>query len=78
MYQNPDSFRLGSLLNHEDRHSWRWTVDTPEDLRFARAVVERLGGGNEFSWLDVADLVTREPELAAINAHVTPKPVIEG
>jgi len=49
-----------------------------DDIEFARSVIERLGGGNEYSWRDVVELVSREPALPSLNAHVTPKPVIEG
>ncbi|MDQ3243375.1 MAG: acylneuraminate cytidylyltransferase, partial [Gemmatimonadota bacterium] len=74
----PQSFRLGSLSDGVDRHELRWTVDTLADIEFARCVIERLGGGNEYSWRDVVELVSREPALSSLNAHVTPKPVIEG
>jgi len=78
MYQNPESFRLGSLCDGVDRHEWRWTVDTMDDIEFARSVIDRLGRGNEYSWRDVVELVSREPALSSLNAHVTPKPVREG
>ena len=78
MYQNPDRFRLLPVVDDADRHSWRWTVDTPEDLEFARAVFERLGGGNDFSWREVVQLIEREPALAAINGHIAGKPLTAG
>lgn len=78
MYQNPDKFSLLPVVDDEDRHTWRWTVDTPEDLEFARTVFERIGGGNEFSWRDVVALIDREPALAAINSHIAGKPLTAG
>lgn len=78
VYENPDRFRLISVRGEEDRSSFRWTVDTPEDLVFARAVYDRFGGGDAFGWRDVLALVEREPELAEINADVRQKAVREG
>lgn len=78
MYQNPSLFRLLPVTSDRDLHSMRWTVDTPEDLAFARAVFQRLDGRNDFSWLDVVEIVEREPELADINSHVRPKHVSDG
>ena len=78
MYDNPAAFRLAPVTTDIDRHAWRWTVDTPEDLEFARRVYARLGGGNDFSWLDVACLIEREPELADINSLLRPMHVTEG
>jgi spore coat polysaccharide biosynthesis protein SpsF len=53
----------GSLLHQ------RWTLDYPEDLDFLRAVYRRLPSRPGFlPWRDVAELVAREPALAAINA----------
>ena len=52
--------------------------DTPEDLEFARQVFQRIGGGNDFSWRDVVSLIEKDPELAAINSHLKPKPIEHG
>lgn len=76
MYQHPERFSLLAVRGERDLHSWRWTVDTAEDLAFARAVFERLGG--EFSWHDVVALIEKEPALAQINSHILAKPVTEG
>jgi len=78
IHQNPLLFRLLPVVTERDLHSMRWTVDTPEDIDFARQVFKRLGGRNEFSWLDVVNIVEREPALAVINSHLRPKHVTEG
>lgn len=78
IYQNPSQFRLLPVTNERDLHSMRWTVDTPEDLEFARQLFARFAGGNGFSWREVVDIVEREPGLAAINGHLQPKHVTEG
>ena len=78
MYQHPELFSLLAVKSSRDLHSWRWTVDTPEDLEFARAVFDRLDGRNDFSWLEVVEVLERDPGLASINSHVSAKPVTEG
>lgn len=77
-YQNPDRFGLLSVTGPHDLGDWRWTVDTPEDLEFARAIFGRLGPGDGFSWRDVRRLVTAEPSLADINRHVRQKALVVG
>ena len=47
----------------------RWTVDTPEDLAFMRALWPKLpsdGAGYE----EIASILEAHPELRALNAHV--------
>lgn len=78
MYSNPEEFRLIRVSTDVDRHSWRWTVDMPEDLEFVRQVYSRLDGTNDFTTDDVIDLIEREPDLALINAHLQPKAVTAG
>lgn len=45
----------------------RWTLDTPEDLAFLRAVAERLPR-RDFSHVDVLRVLAAEPGLRALNA----------
>jgi spore coat polysaccharide biosynthesis protein SpsF len=78
MYQHPDRFRLLPVRGDGDLHALRWTVDTAEDLEFAREVFGRFGGRNDFSWTEVVELLEREPALARINAHVEAKPIADG
>jgi spore coat polysaccharide biosynthesis protein SpsF len=78
MYSSTSALRVLPVTTTPDRHDWRWTVDTPEDLEFARQVFRRLGGGNEFSWRDVVTLLEQNPELAAINSSIRPKPIEHG
>lgn len=78
MYQNPHVFRLLPVTTDGSFHDMRWTVDTPEDLAFARAVFERLDGRTSFGWREIVSLLDREPALAEINSHVRPRYVTEG
>jgi spore coat polysaccharide biosynthesis protein SpsF (cytidylyltransferase family) len=78
IYSEPSEFKLLPVTTTPNRHHMRWTVDTEEDLRFAREVFSRLGGSNDFSWREVVELIEKEPELAEINAHLRPKDVTAG
>jgi spore coat polysaccharide biosynthesis protein SpsF len=71
-----------------DYSGHRWTVDTPEDLEFVRAVYLRLKNARlknvrlrdnpTFSWRDVFDLLEREPELMELNRSIMQKALHEG
>lgn len=63
-------------LEHPD---WRWTLDTPEDLKFIREVVSNFGtaiidiaAGELAAWLSL------HPEVIAINSKVNQKSIEEG
>ena len=68
-------FKLLAVTGDQDYSSYRWTVDTPEDLAFVRAVYSRFLMEALFSWRDVLDLLEREPELADLNRSVVQKAV---
>lgn len=47
----------------------RWTLDTPDDLAFMRAMFERLPAGRAgWSWRAALRVVESQPQIAAINA----------
>jgi spore coat polysaccharide biosynthesis protein SpsF len=58
------------------RKGGRFTIDTPDDLAFIEAVHERMAArAGEANLADLLLLLEREPQLAAINAHVRQKPI---
>lgn len=71
--EHSSEFQLHSVTGDRDYSSYRWTVDTPEDLAFARAVYSRLCSEGVFSWHRVLELLEREPELIDLNSCVTQK-----
>jgi spore coat polysaccharide biosynthesis protein SpsF len=78
IYEHPGEFELLSVTG-EDDYSWqRWTVDTPDDLKFIRGVYEHMDDPDDFSWLDVLRLLNRKPELLELNRHVMQKALQEG
>ncbi|MEO5589676.1 MAG: glycosyltransferase family protein [Gemmatimonadaceae bacterium] len=77
-YRNPDRFRVLGIVSEVNRADWRWTLDTPDDLEFIRAIYSRLSDKPDFTWLDVVSIIDREPALAGINAHVQQKSIEQG
>ncbi len=78
IYENPSQFKLHGIENDVDCSQHRWTLDTPEDLQLLRAIYERFGGRDDFSWRQVLEVVQDDPSLANINRHVVQKAVHQG
>lgn len=76
-YERRDLFRLASTRGTEDLSHYRWTLDTPEDLKLIRAIYEHFGNRDDFGWCEAIALMQQNPDLARINAHVQQKPVRE-
>lgn len=65
--EHPDWFNIKNIRHDPDLSHLRWTIDYPEDLAFARAVYDRLGGSNVFHMGDVLQLLRDDPELGRFN-----------
>jgi spore coat polysaccharide biosynthesis protein SpsF len=72
-YEQPERFRILHFTHDPDYGELRWTVDTPADLVLVQQIAGRFPGRIDFTWLEVLDLVQREPELGQINAEVQAK-----
>ncbi|MHC1740425.1 MAG: NTP transferase domain-containing protein [Anaerolineaceae bacterium] len=77
LYEVPGRFNVVKLDYTSDYGDLRWTVDTPQDLEFVRAVYTALHNRNDFSWLDILQLVQSHPELTQINAAVQHKTMFD-
>jgi spore coat polysaccharide biosynthesis protein SpsF (cytidylyltransferase family) len=73
LYGNPDRFRVGSLPPPAATVHSRYTVDTLEDLAFARALAARIGHPPPVRLAELEAIVAREPSLADLNANVRQK-----
>jgi len=78
IYENPEKFELLSVTGDADYSTYRWTLDTAEDLEFIRAVYGHMGNDDGFHWADALALLRREPDLLELNRHVTQKTLQEG
>ena len=72
-YDHPERFNNLHILHEPDYGHLRWTVDTPEDLALLRQIVGYFPGRDDFSWLEVLELVQAHPELSDINASIRHK-----
>lgn len=72
VYTRPERFRIGTLASPTAGHG-RYTVDTPADLAFARAVAARLVGAPPTSLGALEAVVAAEPGLRRLNAGVGQK-----
>jgi len=77
IYLHPELFRKLSVTGEKNLSFYRWTVDTAEDLALVRAIYEKMGGDDHFSWRDVLELFEREPCLAELNRHIRQKSLEE-
>jgi spore coat polysaccharide biosynthesis protein SpsF len=71
-YGRPEMFRVASVHEKQDFNQYRWTVDTPDDLRLIREIYSHFDN-DHFGWRDVIALMERLPALPAINAHIVQK-----
>jgi spore coat polysaccharide biosynthesis protein SpsF len=74
IYQNPDRYRLGSVVNPRDESHHRWTVDTREDLELIdRMLNALLPAKPHFTMQDCLTLLDSHPDWLALNATVEQK-----
>ncbi len=73
LYEHPELFRLVSLRGQSDYSQYRWTLDTAEDLELLRAIYARFSSQDYFAWVEVIQLMEREPDLAELNSGVVQK-----
>lgn len=72
IWRHPEEFRIMNVENEKgDLSNMRWTVDTREDLNFAREVYKRLyKEGEIFRTEDILDLLHKHPEISKVNEKI--------
>jgi len=70
--RHPDIFRIRGIINDIDYSSMRWTVDTPDDLRFVRTVFENFQK-DQFTWKEIVEFLQAHPEILEINKEIRQK-----
>ena len=76
-YEEEDRFAITILESEEDFGSYRWTVDTVEDLDVVKRLAAAFSGRRDFDWLDVLDVYEAHPEWMEINAEVGHKSFLD-
>jgi spore coat polysaccharide biosynthesis protein SpsF len=72
-YEHPEKFNILHITHEPDYGQYRWTVDTPEDLELLRKIAAHFPRRDDFSWLEVLELVQKHPELAEFNIDIEHK-----
>lgn len=76
LYRHPGRFHLKNFCYSEDNSHLRWTVDTIDDLKAIRKILQLLYRKNpRFTLKDLLQLAEEHPEIAKLNAHVEQKKV---
>ena len=73
MYEHPEIFRLASHRAPGDYSSYRWTLDTPDDLQLIRAIYSGFDNRDDFGWQEIVALMEGNSELVKLNSHVVQK-----
>lgn len=73
LYRRPDRFRIGALRTPAPSIHLRYTVDTAEDLAFARSVAARIGHPPPVRLAELEAIVGADPRLASLNRSVRQK-----
>ncbi|MCX6055492.1 MAG: glycosyltransferase family protein [Chloroflexi bacterium] len=77
LYEAEGRFKVVQLDHTEDLGNLRWTLDTPEDLLLLKEIISRLGNRNDFSWLQVLEIIKQDPTLSLLNASVRHKSMFD-
>lgn len=64
--------RIVQVLNQQDKSQYRITLDTPEDYRLLKILIEQYHA-HLLSYTDIIELLDQHPELVLINAHIEQK-----
>ncbi|MHB1164290.1 MAG: cytidylyltransferase domain-containing protein [Candidatus Nanopelagicales bacterium] len=79
VYRRPDRYRIENVAGERDLSDLRWTVDTPEDYEFVRAVYEDLLPVKaDFDVDDVIAYLERHPGRARTAAHAERNAALRG
>lgn len=74
IYHHPERYRIKHMTCNEDYSHHRWTVDTPEDFELVKRIIEELYPiKNIFDFVDVLDVLNKNPEWYYINNAVQQK-----
>ncbi|GIN74769.1 spore coat protein [Bacillus sp. J14TS2] len=74
LYQHPRQFKLLNVENSQDQSEHRWTVDTWEDFKLIRKIIESFYPHQpDYTMEDVLTLIQMNPEWREINRHIKQK-----
>lgn len=79
LYTNPDKFKILNVEHDgENLSHLRWTVDTKQDMDFAREIYKQLyNKGEVFLMDDILGLLEKHPKLLELNKNIKSKNIID-
>ncbi len=63
-------FKTAAMQHDQDLSVLRWTVDEPSDFAVIEKVFQHFHPRTDFSWRDVLNLQSQQPEIFNINQHL--------
>ena len=69
IWKHPALFSIANFCYQRDLSVWRWTVDKPNDLEFARAVFGHFADDPLVGFETVVEWLERNPHIRALNAN---------
>lgn len=76
IYEHPDKFKCTNVPYKENLSHLRLTVDTPEDFKLIKLIIEDLYPQNpHYRLTDILTLLRDHPDWPKINAEIKQKPV---
>jgi len=70
-YRNPGKFKQKNLKNIVNLSSYRWTIDEPEDLEFAKIIYSKLYKvNNYFGYREILKFIEENPNIIEINKSI--------
>jgi spore coat polysaccharide biosynthesis protein SpsF len=74
IYRHPQRYRVKHMNCDENYSHHRWTVDTPEDFELVKRIIEKLYPiKNMFDYVDILDILKKNPDWYYINEEVRQK-----
>lgn len=77
VYEEGAGFACAGIVMRPDKSRYRVTLDTLEDADALDRVVALLPAGLP-TWGAIVEILDNHPEIAAVNAQVSQKPLVEG
>ncbi|MBO8158624.1 glycosyltransferase family protein [Thermosyntropha sp.] len=76
IYSHPEKFKIFSVKYKKDESKHRWTVDTKEDFKLVKTILERLYPyKKDFTMEDCLELIEQNPDIFNINQHIKQKAI---
>jgi spore coat polysaccharide biosynthesis protein SpsF len=74
IWQQPERFKQGDIVDSEDHSDLRWTVDTPEDFELITRIYQALCPVNPtFGYQDILQLLKNHPDWSSLNQNIQQK-----